>query len=156
MSTPIIVHAADTVHQYLRALSEISSGKVPDLAGLILKYGRVYFVNSLSWPGGGELGLCYQNAYDLARDDKHLTYCEGYAISDCGTVLQHGWVVDKQGYVIDPTWYNGQQYFGVAFKWRAVTKSAVKTKHYGMVLDSLIDNPDAADLVMEVPRYRKK
>jgi hypothetical protein len=68
------------------------------------------------------LGLCFQNAQRLAKR-RGLRYCEGMATARlCSGSLfpcEHGWCLDAEGQVIDPTWASvdhGQQpaaYLGI-------------------------------------------
>ena len=48
-----------------------------------------------------------------------LTYCEGYAIPDIGSIvheMDHAWCVDADGRVIDNSWRKpGLAYFGIPF-----------------------------------------
>lgn len=57
---------------------------------------------------------CFDNAYRLATRRKGLRYVEGIAL---GCVIHHGWCVDADGHVVDPTWgrddLRGSVYFGV-------------------------------------------
>lgn len=67
------------------------------------------------------MGACYSNAQRLVKkfpDD--LTYAEGFAstlIDGClyPPVGLHAWAITRDGEVIDPTWDNGVDYFGVPF-----------------------------------------
>lgn len=46
---------------------------------------------------------CYSNALALAQEWEGLVYVEGYA--HLGLIpLQHAWVEDEEGRIIDPTW----------------------------------------------------
>jgi hypothetical protein len=64
--------------------------------------------------------LCFQNAYNLARRSRgNLSYVEGYAQ---GSILavHHAWTIDKDGGIVDPTWYGRvdaapSDYMGVTF-----------------------------------------
>ncbi|MDM9644879.1 hypothetical protein [Rhizobium sp. S163] len=73
----------------------------------------------------GERRHCYSNSVralvcqgpDSADE---LFYCEGYAMEKGGVWLpiQHAWLVDGAGRVIDPTWHDASEhvYFGVSFR----------------------------------------
>lgn len=47
---------------------------------------------------------CFYNGQVLADRHARLTYCEGYAVSDLGIPVHHGWVVLDDKHVIDVTW----------------------------------------------------
>jgi len=67
---------------------------------------------------------CYANCQRLVLKNRSLTYVEGYAMAaDVSIPLQHAWLLDADGYVIDPTWEtSGCCYLGIAFR-RAWVKS---------------------------------
>jgi len=66
-------------------------------------------------------GACYRNALVLTTKRSSSRYVEGFAVSrTCPyIVIDHAWVVDLDGAVIDPTWADpktrevGLLYFGV-------------------------------------------
>ncbi len=65
----------------------------------------------------------------LNRED--IFYVEGYAINvvDLPIPIEHAWLVDGDGTVIDPTWPNAGDhvYYGVAFKLEVVEKAIIAT-----------------------------
>ena len=84
----------------------------------------------------GELGQCYKNTFELCTSEPIFTYCEGYAVADkLPLPLLHAWAVTPGGNVVDPTWKNGQAYFGVKFPLWYCMKVMWKTEMWG-VLDS--------------------
>ncbi|MCY7385812.1 MAG: hypothetical protein LH628_25255 [Microcoleus sp. CAN_BIN18] len=53
----------------------------------------------------GQPRLCYANCKELALKNHNLTYVEGYAMAQGVSIpLQHAWLLDTDGYVIEPTW----------------------------------------------------
>ena len=66
----------------------------------------------------GQPRLCYANCQQLALKNRSLTYVEGYAMAQGVSIpLQHAWLLDANGYVIDPTWETpGCYYLGIAFR----------------------------------------
>lgn len=63
---------------------------------------------ALTLPEGYEVmepQQCFRNAWNLVMDDPTLLYCEGFAQAR-GLVLEHAWVEDEHGTIIDPTWTN--------------------------------------------------
>jgi hypothetical protein len=88
--------------------------------GFVLKHGRFWVAGSnpadIEWM---ERGRCFSSARKLACDQpERFTYVEGYAWdSDTHSLIHHGWIVDSDGLVVDPTRPEGSKaYFGVAFK----------------------------------------
>ncbi|MBW9051005.1 hypothetical protein [Rhizobium mesosinicum] len=90
-------------------------------ATALSKYGR-YALPREKKPEWLKIGLkraCFYNAtaYAAARDD--VFYAEGYALEPALTVpVQHAWLVDADGRVLDPTWSRTKChiYFGISFK----------------------------------------
>jgi len=57
---------------------------------------------------------CWKNSINLCFSHENLNYCEGKAVSSNGWSTWHGWCVDDENNVIDPTWEAvGYSYFGV-------------------------------------------
>lgn len=54
--------------------------------------------------GHREEGLCYANCYDAIREFEGYTYVEGYAQGGVGFPVQHAWLENEQGDIVDPTW----------------------------------------------------
>lgn len=53
----------------------------------------------------GQPRFCYANCKQLALKNRNLTYVEGYAMAQGVPLpLQHAWLLDTDGYAIDPTW----------------------------------------------------
>ncbi|MEG4007674.1 hypothetical protein QUA41_17440 [Microcoleus sp. Pol11C1] len=63
----------------------------------------------------GQPRLCYANCQQLALKNRNLTYVEGYAMAQGVSIpLHHAWLLDANGYVIDPTWETpGCCYLGI-------------------------------------------
>jgi hypothetical protein len=66
----------------------------------------------------GQPRVCYANCQRLILKNRSLTYVEGYAMAQGVSIpLQHAWLLDTDGYVIDPTWEpSGCCYLGIAFR----------------------------------------
>jgi len=79
----------------------------------------------------------------MVRHPDRLVYCEGYAT---GVIpVHHAWLL-YDGQVIDPTWdgriapANQQvEYYGVAFSYDYVIRTALKTEYYG-ILDNFVEH----------------
>lgn len=79
----------------------------------------------------GKARQCFKNATQLVLAHPNLTYVEGYA---CGIIpVMHGWCVTKEGDVIDPTWKDGREYFGVPIKRSYLIKSMRLYGVYGII-----------------------
>lgn len=78
----------------------------------------------------GTMKECFKNAYRLASS-KGFKYCEGYATSIIPTL--HAWCLDEKGNVIDVTWKNGRDYFGVIFPMSYIHKVHAARGKYGVM-----------------------
>jgi hypothetical protein len=78
----------------------------------------------------GTMKLCFQNAYNLAQS-KGFKYCEGYATSIIP--ILHAWCLDDQNRVIDVTWPDGRDYYGIVFPLSYVSKTILAKGTYGVI-----------------------
>lgn len=128
----------------------------------VLKHGKSYRRRVL--PSGirrGGITQPFANALSLARENPEIyTYVEGYAAGSMPTL--HAWCVDKDGFVIDPTWAcdlkkgsdipgrsvlvqgqmvrtEGKAYFGIPFELDYVISTFEKRKAPG-ILDNWEQN----------------
>ncbi|CAB4130412.1 hypothetical protein UFOVP119_36 [uncultured Caudovirales phage] len=79
---------------------------------------------------------CYRNAAHLAIANPGYTYCEGYAIRNSLPLpIQHAWVVDGIGRVIDSTWSEPErcQYLGVPFSRDELVRELTLNGVYGLL-----------------------
>ncbi len=90
-------------------------------ATALRSFGRLYttIARRPQWLVPGEVKQCFRNAtaFALVRDD--VTYVEGFALDPALPIpLEHAWLVDDIGRVIDPTWGDniGHVYYGVPFE----------------------------------------
>jgi hypothetical protein len=110
-------------------------------ADFILKNGRPYEAAAL--PRGIRMGRpreCFRNAATLALRKPNLyTYVEGYAVNRWIAMhtVAHAWCVGSDNYAVDPTWDEGTEYFGVAFRHDYLRRVLKSRRDYG-----LIDNPE--------------
>jgi len=74
---------------------------------------------------------CFCNAYRHVIAGK-LEYCEGFATSGIMPVL-HAWLIDLDGNVIDPTWEDGVEYYGVQFDTEFVVRTVLARGCYGVI-----------------------
>lgn len=110
-------------------------------ADFILKNGRPFEAGAL--PRGIRMGRpreCFRNAATLALRKPNLyTYVEGYAVNRWVAMhtVAHAWCVGPDNYAVDPTWDEGTEYFGVAFRHDHLRRVLKSRRDYG-----LIDNPE--------------
>ncbi len=123
----------EATRRFLEVLAD-ASRKLPASAGrpyagkveFILKHGRAFEWRPL--PRGvrrGAMRHCWENAYRLAvRKPDLFTYVEGYAINTSLALgpVEHAWCIDGKGLVVDPTWEEGADYFGVPFRAEYLTR----------------------------------
>ena len=123
----------DTLRDYITKLYDLMGAEQCPIEYRILReFGTYMNSQTHSVNGTMTLGECYSNAYKMLEDPVYR-YCEGYATStSLGIPLAHAWVVDKDNNVVDPTWKDGDQYFGVAFDSMFLYKTLIKTKHHGV------------------------
>ena len=82
----------------------------------------------------GQPKNCFMNATHLAFQG--YQYVEGYAYApNLPILIQHAWVIDTDGNVIDNTWERreGTQYFGVEFDIDVLTDEIHRTGVYGLL-----------------------
>jgi hypothetical protein len=119
--------------EIFRELSTTNNMDMPNIQ-LLHEFGRQWPHKRTKMTGKMEAGQCYRNAFHLTLSDPgKLTYCEGFAMSPGLIPLEHAWVVDHNGSVIDPTWDKGCDYFGVAFDPYWLFDFTSETGHYGVM-----------------------
>jgi hypothetical protein len=116
-----------------------SSGK------LLLEYGHEFVGTSMAELAGRDMPRqCFSNAKNLLitqlkKGNDRLRYAEGYACSGSLGIplpIQHAWLVDEDGSVVDSTWSYSEQslYFGITFQNEYVLEA------YENKVASLLDN----------------
>jgi hypothetical protein len=90
----------------------------------------------------------------LLAHAEDLTYVEGFATHPHpGEVMHHGWCVDAEGRVLDPTWgVPGLAYFGVPFR---RSYSELRYVDQGGLVGSLLTVGDDADVLVRGTERRK-
>lgn len=112
-----------------------------------------YYVGSKKWfpRCGWRRGCakqCYRNSCLLThRDLGRYLYCEGYGLTRDGHALEHAWVENHDGLVIDPTWRDGVEYLGLRFPFKFLCATLAANQFYGLlpnidVVRSLLTNSD--------------
>jgi hypothetical protein len=92
----------------------------------LLRFGRsmIGSCDIPTWMSAGTKKQCYGNAVTalfaaIGRRRNDIQYAEGYAIAKDGFPfpIQHAWLVDGEGKILDPTWTDHAEhdYFGVEF-----------------------------------------
>jgi hypothetical protein len=110
-------------------------------ADFILKNGRSF--ESAALPRGVRMGRpreCFRNAATLAlRKPDLYVYVEGYAVNRWVAMhtVAHAWCVSSDTFVVDRTWDEGTEYFGVPFRHDYLRGVLKVRRDYG-----LIDNPE--------------
>lgn len=96
-------------------------------ATALSKYGQMFLPRPArpKWLLLGPKRACFSNSISYAVTREDVFYAEGYAMEpEIPVPIQHAWLVDRAGAVIDTTWDNTKEhvYFGIAF-----TQSFVST-----------------------------
>lgn len=85
----------------------------------------------------GKKKFCFMNAYQLAEMRDDLIYVEGYAVAKgLPIAFIHAWCIDRDNNVIDPTWGEGDSYFGIPLDLNYVRRIILARGMYG-VLDNM-------------------
>lgn len=129
--------AETTLEAYVRTVADYFQTTAPNNGPisyrLLKEHGRSFPIRKNRLNGKGKSQQCYQNSYHMMVD-RGYTYCEGFATSHLlGVAIEHAWVLDEEGYVVDPTWSDGTEYFGVAFHSLGVRTVALQTRVYGIM-----------------------
>ncbi len=129
------VQAGEGIKSFLAGIAKMFPSQKSTHA-LINKTGRQFFANDDTYNGRrGTPKQCYKNAANLAiSDPDKYTYVEGF-VTVHGVPIEHAWVVDNGGNVVDPTIPDSRGiggYFGTPFRIDYLQKTLVKNKVYGM------------------------
>lgn len=77
---------------------------------------------------------CFANAIALMQRDLDLRYCEGVAsFGGLQISIHHSWCVTSAGEVVDSTWPDGTDYFGVAFGRNYVSRRHARMHSKGRI-----------------------
>lgn len=84
------------------------------IEGLVLEHGQT-FDPSPRPPDVAKdtIKECFSNALTLALTLPGWVYCEGYATATIPVPVLHGWCLNADGVVVDPTWDEGTGYYGI-------------------------------------------
>lgn len=113
---------------------------------LLLERGSAYerddSLTGSQWDNlSGEAKMCFMNAAQAALEyPDDLTYVEGYAFAKEGWFpMEHAWLIDKKGNIIDKTWPEGYNYYGIPFSNEDLRAILLMSESYG-ILDKLWHN----------------
>ena len=82
----------------------------------------------------GKIKACFYNAQRAATDDADLRYVEGWVISpDCPIPLDHAWIEDTQGRVIELTMRPVHTHGG-----KATIEPAIGALYYGVAIPAAL------------------
>lgn len=84
-------------------------------------------------------GMCFMNSYHLTSTNPwRYVYVEGYAVSKLIPIpLLHAWCYDRvRGAVVDVTWADGVEYYGIPLRLGYVRRTIATKETYG-VLDNM-------------------
>lgn len=131
----------ETMREYLETINKQLPAregfKYRSIYEFLLRNGQEYPKVRKRMPTGVRRGRskeCFRNAFYLAmeREPYGWKYVEGMAFS-VAIPMMHAWVVDDKGCVVDPTWKDGKDYFGVELPFHYVQKTVFKKKTFGVV-----------------------
>jgi len=125
---------------YVKQLAE--GEKAFSFSTALLKHGRHFSPTSSkpSWLRVGQQRNCFNNATTAAVTRSDLIYAEGYVLEpELSIPVQHAWLLDASGAVIDPTYADttDHAYFGIAFRRDFVVEMLPKTKGQAGLLVNL-------------------
>ncbi len=147
-------------------ISERDEEDVVSIPKFITMHGAVFPIGPDSYEGERcTAKQCYANAGREAISNDKVAYVEGYVQlgdKDGNPVafpIEHAFLVDREsGYVVDPTLrvdsnvYKPVAYYGVPFKNDYVTKTAMKSKVWGLFggwNSKLLTNPKVAEAAVD-------
>lgn len=127
----------NSTEDYLKAVAIMMASDRPSkyscYEDFVLQHGR-QFQRIGKMPRSFKMGRakqCFMNAARLSLSFPSLIYCEGYAV---GVIpVLHGWCVTRRGTVIDPTWHDGKDYFGIPIKHSYLINSMATHNVYGVI-----------------------
>jgi hypothetical protein len=134
--TAIMSHLKEYITTVLCIVPTLS--RKPSVFSFLAEHGRSYTSDPETFAGERmEQGMCYMNCTHSVLENPLLTYCEGF-VSVYGVPLEHAWLLDRDGNVIDPTLTahpEGRvtEYFGVAFSTEYLLQAAMRNKYYGLL-----------------------
>jgi len=131
------------VKEYMEHLVSFNEKRPAKLKGFIylciedfvLKNGREFIEKIPFWEDLMTPKECYKNVTEIVIDNENLTYVEGFAQSKGLITTNHAWCCTKEGKVIDPTWKDGEFYYGVPFATKYLIETLLEREKYGILDD---------------------
>jgi hypothetical protein len=140
------------VTDYLRQTSAMGAA----LDAFILEVGQSWEMSPIAYlTDMRERGQCYMNAAHLAMENS-WDYVEGYAVTDLGIPLMHAWCIDENREVIDPTWEDGLEYFGVVIPAPTHMRVALETEVYGVLPNLWMYRGDRNEVLREIRKLARE
>jgi len=143
-------------HKLLNGFAQLV-GERQNIYSLLLEHGRA-FQPAPKLPNGVKKGVpkqCYANATQIILRQRsklpRYRYCEGYALPKRLFPMPHAWLIDDQDRVVDVTWPEGEEYFGVVMQRSFLISEMARSKRYG-IFETFRLNPmlfNAPDLCFE-------
>lgn len=132
---PVVLEYLELSRAMLARMAPSSPYLYSGEADFLLRHGQVFPVRAM--PPDVPMGLprrCFSNAAELAlRERDRFLYCEGYALAVIPTA--HAWCLDRDGFVVDPTWPAGEQYWGVAFRADYLYRTLLQNRQTGLLMN---------------------
>ena len=150
------------IQDYLRAraafLKKTITTKPPFtcIEAFVLAYGRTFeskpYPKSLNKYRGEDEHACFRNAWWIVLNgERKFRYVEGFAAQGRSLMklnnavfpnaIHHGWVIDKQDRVIDPTWPDKEgSYFGVVFDYDYLMRTCVRKRKHTCLIGNMWDD----------------
>lgn len=148
----------DNIEHYLQQMVDLRMGAYPEppeglpiFEGWLLKHGERFGSNIEFDIPQMPIKQCYENVTKTViwqdLDPEEWFYAEGYAASESlGLPLQHAWLVNRHGDVIDRTWTyppGSAAYFGIPFRPEFLLSEIRKNDYYGLFTpDGMMYNID--------------
>jgi len=132
------VNVMNIIIDFLEKVSQMISSwnngwKYSCMEEFVLKNGKTFKVGN-GKVKRGKVKECFKNAFHLADSGSGLVYVEGYATSKgLPFPVLHAWCVDSKGNILDPTWKDGEEYYGVPFDMGFVCRTILKRKKFGVI-----------------------
>ncbi|WP_139015579.1 hypothetical protein [Ensifer aridi] len=142
-------HTTALLDELISFIDQLTEGeKTFGPSTALVRYGREFPVIAPKpgWLRMGEKRNCYNTATTYAVTRSDIFYVEGYAFEpELPFPVQHAWLVDANGQVIDPTYEDTTDhvYFGIAFK-------------RDFVIDMLARNNGQAGLLVNLHLLRRQ
>jgi len=114
-------------------------------ADFILKNGRSFEIRCIATRsnGWGDARMLPQRRGTGASKPNIYMYVEGYAVNRwiATHTVAHAWCIGSDNFVVDPTWDEGAEYFGVPFRHDYLRRVLKARRDYGLIDNAEMDFP---------------